>query len=133
MCYDALSQMSANTQMSKLCSFVQHQSRNRVVMVLTGRSRTAANLFFSGTPLCHPAYQQAMAGQSFGISIIGLLNLFHQPQRLVWLTSRAQVRLRKAAPPRLIFEAHGPVGMRVDQSDQPVSGVFIAPIPDPGW
>ena len=75
--------------------------------------------------LAGTAYEQAIAGQRFGIGIGFGDRLFHQAQRAILLGPSMEVRLRQAAPPDLVGEAQRPVRLRCRQRDQAVAAPFF--------
>lgn len=76
--------------------------------------------------------QQAVASQGFGLRVLRVGGLCHQPQRLVF-RPRGQVRLGEARPPDFIGVAQHPLGVRSGKPDQPIARLFFARTPDPGW
>ena len=80
-CQEALSQISAQTGTPSAASLGQHQSRNWMVIALTGRPATKRSQTASACPARRS--KQAVAGQGFGIGIVFGDRLFDQAQRLV--------------------------------------------------
>src|SRR3990172_8452259 len=72
-----------------------------------------------------PAYQQAIASQSFGTRILFGQGLLHQAQRVIGCGPAIHIGLFQAAPPGFVFETQRPIRMAPDHLDQPVSTLFL--------
>src|SRR5262249_23492154 len=71
------------------------------------------------------ADEQTVGGQRFGVGIVLGDGLFDQTQGLLVGRPSRHLRMSRATPPSLIFEAQRPTRMRLQQTDQTVARPFF--------
>jgi len=72
-----------------------------------------------------PAHQQSVTDQRLRPWGIFRQSLVQQADRLRGLRPNIQVRLSESTPPRFIFKAQDPVGLRASPADQAIPCVFL--------
>ena len=103
--------MSNQLRLPCLSNCWQHQSKNWIVMSLTGRpvtnrSHICSRMGSSMVPFCQ---RTRISSKRFGIGIAPLPRLLDQTYRVLLILPGMETWQGKSAPPDLVKEANGPI------------------------
>src|SRR5215212_2851453 len=105
-CQLALSHTNTRTFLPAATSFSDNHERKRVVTPLTGRPST---IYKPKPRLLELRHEESVAGDGLRVRVVFGDRLLHEARGLAILAPGVHRWQGKAAPPRLVLEAHRPI------------------------